>query len=244
MDKLARSLVALFALLAAHGAWAFTVTLFPGSTYNADSAVMDAALGITGATIENFEDATLIPGLTIEYTNPNATITTLPHLYTDGTLYNNNAWDGTHAVLNTTDNVEWNQEGDANLASRITFDVGAAAFFGIGLANFEGVVDHALIVNGTTVVNVLDDLQGFQAGINVRNGYLVIHADAGEVIETVGFELHKIGTSTPVNGAFGDGLVFDHLAVAPVPLPAAGWLLMSGLALVFGARGRNGRAVA
>ncbi len=43
-------------------------SFFPASTYNANTALMDAALGITGYTTITFETTTLLPGLTITLT--------------------------------------------------------------------------------------------------------------------------------------------------------------------------------
>lgn len=45
----------------------YVVTAFAGTVYSANTAAMDAALGISGYTIEDFEDTVLIPGLTISF---------------------------------------------------------------------------------------------------------------------------------------------------------------------------------
>jgi len=45
----------------------FVVTSFAGSSYSANTVAMDAALGISGYTVEDFEDTALISGLTISF---------------------------------------------------------------------------------------------------------------------------------------------------------------------------------
>jgi hypothetical protein len=196
-------------------AGAFSVTIFPGSTYSSNTAAMDTALGITGLTIEDFEDVNLAPGLQIQFTNPNAgPISILPRLYFDGTTYTNNSWAGLGALVNTIDNYLWAVAPGsiAKIADRTTFLVPGVQKFGVGLGNFQSDIrDHALFVNGVLVHAALETVPDFATGINVRNGYLVITAGAGEVISSVGIEPRLNGTATPEY----DGLIFDHVAYSP-----------------------------
>ena len=219
-----------FALLVS-SAGAFTVTLFPGSVYDSDASLMDAGLGITGFTIEDFEDVSLVPDLSITYTNPNAgPLTTLPTVYNEATIgnYTNNLWDGDHALVNTPQNQEWNQPGigTTSIADRVTFSIsGGARSFGIGVGNFQNeIADHELLVNGASVVTALETLPDWVGGISVRNGYIRIDADLGEVIDSVAID---IGTGDR------DGLVFDHLAFSPIPEPASATLYFC-MASIFG----------
>lgn len=64
-------------------AHALTVTVRTPAVYNNDTAVMEATLGITGKTIESFEETTLIAGLSIDYTLPGGmtSISALPQVY-------------------------------------------------------------------------------------------------------------------------------------------------------------------
>ncbi len=41
------------------------ITVFPGSSYDSNETTMNSTLGITSFTIEDFEDTTLIDGLSI-----------------------------------------------------------------------------------------------------------------------------------------------------------------------------------
>ena len=59
---------------------AVTLTAFAPSVYDPITANMDVTLGITGYTIENFEDVTLVSGLSIELNNPDSPPSTdIPH---------------------------------------------------------------------------------------------------------------------------------------------------------------------
>jgi choice-of-anchor C domain-containing protein len=196
----------------------FAVTLVPASAYNADSDVLDAALGTSGLTIEDFEDAYLVPGLGVQYTNPDASYTQLPRTFIDGSgRHHDNAWDGTRALQNHVDNVEYDGPNVTGLAHRVTFNVGSAYVFGIGLANFQppAGIDYALIVNGVTLLDDVRTLPGFQTPLdgNGRGGYLIVRAEPGAVIESVAIAQYARGTKTPLTGNTADNLVFDHVAV-------------------------------
>jgi hypothetical protein len=240
--------VALAAMLSPP-AHALTVTVRSPLVYSSNTAAMETALGIAGKTIEDFEDTTLISGLGIDYTLPGGTtsISALPQVYTPGAC--GFTWGGVRALVNTPQNNCWDATGQANIASLVTFHVGSASFFGIGLSNFQpGLVDHGLLVNGVQV-GVLESYANFALYNQSvgRNGYLIIQAGAGESIQSVGFQLLANtggGTfmGTPNQSRPIDGLIFDHLAIdrieADVPLPAAAWLLLSGM-VGLGAVGRR-----
>lgn len=199
----------------------FEVTLLPPATHSADTAAMDAALGITGLVIEDFEDVDLVAGLRVATSSPDSTATSiLPRTYIDGSdAFFGNAWDGPGALVNTVNNLAWCCSGPgtlADIAQRRTFLVPGVRRFGVGLGNFQAdIADHALLVNGVEVVPAIEALPGFESGVNVRNGYLVVTAGPGEVIDSVAFELRANGTGVPVSGAAGDGLIFDRVAFEP-----------------------------
>lgn len=222
-------------LLLAGTASAFNVEVIHPSAYSADTVAMDAALGITGLVIEDFEDLDLVPGLRVATTSPDSAPTSvLPNRYLDGSeFFVNNSWDGPGALVNTVNNWSWFCSNPncslGNIAQRRTFLLPGTSKFGVGLGNFQAdVVDHALLVNGVEVVAALESLPGFVSGINLRNGYLVITAGPGEIINEVAFELRQNGTKTPIGGASGDGLIFDRLAFAPAT-GLSGFTLKSSL---------------
>ena len=62
----------------------FVVTSFAGSSYSSNTVAMDAALGISGYTVEDFEDTVLISGLTISFEGlipENKSYTSLPKTF-------------------------------------------------------------------------------------------------------------------------------------------------------------------
>jgi hypothetical protein len=221
-------------LITGASANALLISLASGSNYSTDTATMDAVLGIAGLTIEDFEDVSLMSGLTVEHSNPNAGPTnTLANIYTEPSAsFNNNSWDGPSALVNTFDNIIWFPPNNLDkISERITFGFSTAiTSFGVGLGNFQSdIVDHAIIVNGIDQ-GLIESFPNFVSGINIRNGYLLISAETGESINSVAIEMRDNGTSTPSDG---DGLIFDHLAfggsVVPVPEPTIIALFATGL---------------
>ena len=220
----------------------FEINLFGGTSYSSDTVSMDALLGISGYTIESFEDTMLVSELSISYTNPTTQpISVLPNLYNEANTgrYTNNLWDGDRALVNTPQNQEWEGIGLHFLTDRITFHIeGGATSFGIGLGNFQtNITYHELLVNGLPQVAAIDTLPGWQSGINVRNGYIRIDAQPGEIINSVSFDI----------GHHGDGLIFDRLAFIPasestsVPEPTSGLgvIAMTSLGLLRKRKWRN-----
>jgi hypothetical protein len=227
----------------------FVVTAFAGTTYSANTAAMDAALGISGYTIEDFEDTTLIPGLTISFDGNIAaptSFTILPKTFdTAGEPQTaNNHWDGTRALTNAGNG----QNGPflPPAATNTTFTLASAApVVGVGLANFQSalasgtnpfpVTDHTLFVNGQSLGTV-EALAGanWTGGIQLRNAYLRIEGTGGDLITSVRFR----------NDTGSDFLVFDRFAVFAepvqvVPAPPSVWLLVVGLVVLGAAKARR-----
>ena len=77
------------------------ITFFHPSTYSSDTTAMDQALGVDGFEIEDFNDTTLVDGLSIAYTGNgfNATRTSLTVVSNLG-----QSWDGGGEVNNHPDN--------------------------------------------------------------------------------------------------------------------------------------------
>jgi hypothetical protein len=212
------------------------LNFFPVSDYNANTATMDATLGTTGFTIDSFETTTLIPGLTITVSGgvPLTTFTSLPALFDQGScgsITDNSAWDGTHAVVNTPSNAPSNCSTPSNVSTQITLNYApGAASFGVGFGNFQSlnspsfpITNHELFVNGVDL-GVLETLAGanFTPGL-ARNGYLRVDGTGGTLITSVGI----------VNLTAPDMLVLDHVAVeaaaSGVPEPGTIGFAMLGL---------------
>jgi hypothetical protein len=186
----------------------------------------DAA--ITGSVIEDFEDTTLLSGLSITFSGGVTPVTypgTLPHVWDPtaasglsglGGPFLSNTWDGEHALTNNGHGVGITgmSPGIGNFwdfapAMRTEFLFSTPVqLVGIGLSNFQslsgpiGLTDHELFVNGASL-GLVESVPVWTPGVHVRNGYLIITADAGDSISSIAIE----------NTIAGDGLVFDKLAL-------------------------------
>ncbi|MCR4412358.1 MAG: hypothetical protein NUV77_08035 [Thermoguttaceae bacterium] len=215
----------------------FTVSLYAPSVYQANTSAMDAVLGVTGYVIEDFEDKTLVAGLSYSITPISGSaqvFSSLPKTYAAPDF----SWDQTNVLVSHPQNafVEYGVES-------ITFTIaGGATSFGVGLANFQSlgspsypITDHYIIVNGQSL-GKLDAFDNWTKSW-YRNGYLRIDAYGGDVISTVRFE--NIAPYGPY-GQYGDLMVFDHLALKPVPEPGA-LVAAMGVALILCIRGTVAR---
>lgn len=192
---------------------------------------------IASATIENFEDVNLIPGLTIRMggglTTPAMWSGTIPHTWNPSTAssccslggpFPANTWDGSNALCNggfgagvsglsPHNGNYW----DFSFADSVYFLMSpAVSQFGLGLSNFQSlggptaVTNHELIVNGVSKGNLEALLPGYVPGVNVRFRYLVVTATAPDDIRSVCIQ----------NVTNPDGLVFDELALRGGTTPA------------------------
>jgi len=200
----------LFCMSYGHGLTISTfdpTVVFYGTTAG-QVATMDAELGIAGFAVEDFEDATLIPGLTIVYDAlPESNLV----LSTD--LDPRALWDGSKSLLT---NMQTSPHNIFNIA-------GGARSFGIGLGDIEGSDIH-LYVNGQDYGPVKAMPQYHRITDNSREVYIRIDAGPSEIIHTVGFA----GLSVD------DGIFYDHIAVGyAVPEPGTWALFLAGMAFVF-----------
>ena len=177
---------------------ALTISVIGPSSYNSDTDIMNANLGLDSTyIIEDFEDDTWVSGLNVS-SNDNGGII----VGTGKGRY----WDGiksldTYRDLKTSDPI-------------FTFDNAIESFgIGISLNNRDVAEDIMIYVDGVNVGGV-HALTNYVPG-QIRNGYLFINADVGE-------EFTEIGLLED----WGDYIEFDHLAfeqsaLSPVPVPAA-----------------------
>jgi hypothetical protein len=187
---------------------------------------MDMNLGITGHDIEDFEDQTLIPGLSITmigtFAGPNddqfGPVTIAPPRQAVQP-----PWDGTHMLSNL--------PPTGGHRSRTIFSFSRVVrSFGIGLFSFEASHDVHVEVNGVKVIDSIASMPGYGSN-DGRNGYLLIHAGAGNSIQTVEFEQTIATAGTGISE-----IQFDHLAVSDVPEPSTHALALATLCLVIGGR--------
>jgi len=126
-------------LLIQSNANAFTITAYSPIGFS------DELAGISGFTIEDFEDTTLIPGLSVEWSGPQAgPFTTLPRVInnSDFRFTANNAWDGENML----GNLNPNSRGYADITT-LNFANNATSV-GIGISNyqFSGVINSMKIL--------------------------------------------------------------------------------------------------
>ncbi|MEM7407624.1 MAG: hypothetical protein AAF458_20190 [Pseudomonadota bacterium] len=190
---------------------AYQIDYFPATTHSTDTAAMDAALGLSGLTLEGFEGGAFATGLTVELTGPGGTLETLTS-YSGLTLGAGFVWDGSSVFENTGSSAG----SDADVAFNLASGVGK---FGVGLSGMglDGFLQ--LFINDIEIAPVSDP--GWTIGHGSRNGYLRISAEAGDAaITSVGFQF---STAT-------ETLYFDHVAFgaavpgtadAPAPAPVA-----------------------
>ena len=202
-------------------AMAYIISQFGPSEYlggtqeNLD--MMEQNLGIAGSAIEDFDDSTLLPGLTIS-----------------GPPYGA-SWGNTWGDPNTDASVMvFPKPADPAIIS-ISSGVN---LIGIGI----GWMEYVGTIGGYSIMTINDDISiditptnfpDFVFGVIARNGYITIKTEENdELIKNIKFYSTE---------ADGDAYSFDYIALNtnPVPIPGAAWLLGSGIIGVVGIRLRS-----
>ena len=213
-------LILMSILFVSAGAFAITIETFDPSvvfygTSQSNVQTMDELLKLNGYTIEDFEDTTLIEGLTIVYDSLSEANSVLA-----GDLDSRAVWDGSKSLLTTmnsgTDNIFKIAQG--------------ASSFGIGVGDIES-SSLRLYVNDIDFGKVSDLINYNRTDDNSREIYIRIDAGPGEIIEEIRFS----GLSST------DGIFYDHIGVKDaVPEPATSLLCIIG-AIIFIAVGIKNR---
>jgi hypothetical protein len=218
---------ALLSFIGINSAQAVSITFFPSTVFSSNPTILNQNVGITGYTIEDFEDKTLIPGLSITYSGGvfTSTITSLPNL---SNTYSQ-SWDGQHTLFNIPSNQLSNSVfcPSTECAKLTTLNFSNSIIsVGIGLSGFQSlnpppsapdnpITDHRLLINGIPFSQTIEQLAGvnWKSANFQRNAYLRIDALQGESISSIGFENITAVPSTE------DVLEFDHLAIKSVAQP-------------------------
>jgi len=182
-----------------------------------DLGTFDATVGIAGFEVESFEDAFLIPGLSVEG-GDRTTTNTLEPADIDMT-HPDSFWDfATSLRLNVNASLV---PGD------IAFTLpGGVRSFGVGIGDVE--TDVEFFVNDTSFGQVRD-LPNFKATGNASNQprQVYIRVDA-----TDGFPDIATVRFVQTNGGSGDILFFDRLAISPTPISVPVLGVRGGFGLV------------
>ena len=195
---------ALLSFIGINSAQAITLTTFSPIGFS------DAIAGITGFQIEDFEDTTLIPGLSIEWKSPYlGPVSSLPKTYNPITIdgLTGNTWDGNLTLNN-------NRQGSyqptrAYSTTTLSFS-NKITSIGLGISNLEftGSNSSTLIVNGVDFADFDNFAPAPLLGAFSRSIYIRLDASTNETINSIG-----------IRGGSGDFLIFDRLAIKSVAQP-------------------------
>jgi len=219
-------LVAMAVACAAVGHAGYTFSSF--ATWGAS----DATLGVSGYTIEDFEDVNLVAGLQVGVVSPNGDLnptSTLPNTFKpsdDGfgtafTIGGGGAWDGEHGVINTRTNQTFPYSEQNSWGNLSFYFTGGASSIGFSMQQADR--DVEIWLNGSYYANLSVLLPNVPVS-GGRQGYIRVDADGTDVINSI-----KFRDAAPGSGGFADGYMFDHVAFKAVPEPATMVVLAGGL---------------
>jgi hypothetical protein len=183
---------------------AYTIASFSQTVYDADTAAMDVTLGVSGYTVEDFEDGTLVDGLTLSNFGFSAYPTP------DG----GKAWDGGN--INAFYGVTEANPGELNFAA-------GALSVGIGLSDYEATAQpNAFRINdGPWILITEENFPEWAERIDRgRSMYLRIDMEDGDLPIT----------SLYLTDPSDEWLAMDHVAFSPIPEPST--LALAGLGLL------------
>lgn len=177
----------------------------------------NGTLGVGNATIENFEDAALAPGLKVLWESPAGNVgptAVLPNVFnpsTDdafGTAFNGGAFDGTRCLLNTRTNDTFPYSDSASYGD-VTFEFNPPVRL-VGFSVHQNETDLGLFINGVNK-GKLSTLTGLSPN-GGKYGYILIQSSGADTISSIKIKNGSVPS--------GDGFTFDHLAFSTEPGPS------------------------
>lgn len=171
----------------------------------------NTSLGVANAVFETFENASLIPQLSISWESPAGNVAAtniLPQLFnpaTDdafGTAFLGAIWDGTHCAVSARGNRTFDYSAGENWGDIVFHFSPAQQRVGFSVQQMEQ--PTRVIVNDRDIGD-FSALSGLALDPG-RQGFFRIKALEGSSISSVRFANGRIGNS-------GDGIAFDHLTL-------------------------------
>jgi len=176
-----------------------------------------ASVGLADCTMEDFEDTTLAPGLSITWTAASGTVgpvTTLPRTFDPvtedpfGNAFDTGVWNGTHALISALGNQSYNYSvaqnwGDVELSFSTPQRV-------VGFSLQQADANITVVINGVSH-GTLSSIVGSSAVSGGRAGYFVITATGSDTISTL-----------RLDNSAGDGWTIDSLLFSPNAAPVIG----------------------
>lgn len=171
----------------------------------------NTSLGVANAVFETFEDATLVPGLSVSWEAPAgnfAPSNILPHLFnpnTDdafGTAFIGGVWEGTRCLISGRGNQSFNYSAGTNWGDIVFHFATPQQRVGVSVQQMEG--QTRIIVNDRDIGD-FSALSGLSQNSN-RQGFFRVKALDGSSISSIRFANNRAGI-------FGDGIAFDHLTL-------------------------------
>jgi hypothetical protein len=171
----------------------------------------NTSLGVANAIFENFEDATLVPGLSVSWESPAGNFVpsnTLPNLFnpsTDdpfGTAFVDGVWDGTRCLISGRGNQSFNYSAGSNWGDIVFHFATPQQRVGVSVQQMDS--PTRIIVNERDIGSFAS-LSGLSPNTN-RQGFFRVKAIDGSSISSIRFANTRVGT-------LGDGITFDHLTL-------------------------------
>lgn len=170
----------------------------------------DSLFGMSGAEVEDFDDKTLEPGLSITWDSTNGKVgpvTSLPNLFDPhddafGNAFVGGAWGGKRGIINTRTNQTFAYSAKANWGN-IKLDF-SPAVRSVGMSIHQMELPATIYVNGKKIGTTpeLPCSPVFQLGSG-RNGYLVF-TQGSEPISSIQIDPGYVS-------AYTDGFMIDYL---------------------------------
>ena len=171
----------------------------------------NGSIGMAGAVIEDFEDATLVPRLQVEWNAPAGDVgptNTLPVLFNPvaqdpfGNAFDLGVWDGQRGLISGRGNQSYNYLDGTNWGDvALHFDPPA---FAVGMS-VQQMDNQARVIVNDRDIGTFSQVSSLPVN-SARSGYMILTSAQDAIITSVRFANFRTGTT-------GDGIILDHVGV-------------------------------